>query len=104
MSLCVLGMADEFRADGIAVNALWPRTVIATAAVAMIPGAQERTAMMRTPAIVADAAHAILSGAAGAATGRFFLDEDVLREAGVRDFDRYAVEPGTPLLPDLFVD
>ena len=104
MSLCVLGMAEEFRADGIAVNALWPRTVIATAAVAMIPGAQERTAMMRTPAIVADAAHAILSGAAGAATGRFFLDEDVLREAGVRDFDRYAVEPGTPLLPDLFVD
>jgi citronellol/citronellal dehydrogenase len=104
MSLCVLGMAEEFRADGIAVNALWPRTVIATAAVAMIPGAQERTEMMRTPAIVADAAHAILLRDARATTGRFLLDEDVLREAGVSDFDAYAVKPGSPLLPDLFVD
>ncbi len=104
MSLCVLGMAEEFRADGIAVNALWPRTVIATAAVAMIPGAQERVEMMRTPAIVADAAHAIFLRDARATTGRFLLDEDVLRESGVRDFDVYAVKPGSPLLPDLFVD
>jgi len=104
MSLCVLGMAEEFRADGIAVNALWPRTVIATAAVAMIPGAQERVEMMRTPAIVADAAHAIFRRDARTTTGRFLLDEDVLRESGVRDFDTYAVKPGSPLLPDLFVD
>ena len=104
MSLCVLGMAEEFRADGIAVNALWPRTVIATAAVAMIPGAQEHVGMMRTPAIVADAAHAIFRRDARTTTGRFLLDEDVLRESGVRDFDLYAVKPGSPLLPDLFVD
>jgi len=104
MSLCVLGMAEEFRADGIAVNALWPRTVIATAAVAMIPGAQEHVGMMRTPAIVADAAYAIFRRDARATTGRFLLDEDVLREAGVGDFDVYAVKPGSPLLPDLFVD
>jgi citronellol/citronellal dehydrogenase len=104
MSLAVLGLAEEFRAAGIAVNALWPRTVIATAAIAMIPGAAERTAMMRKPTIVADAAHAILVRDARSCTGRFFIDEDVLLEAGITDFGRYAVVPGQPLMTDLFLD
>ncbi len=104
MSMGVLGMAEEFRAQGVAVNALWPRTVIATSAVAMIPGAAERTAHMRTPAIVADAAHAILVRAPSACTGNFFIDEDVLREEGLAEFDRYAMQPGMALLPDLFLD
>jgi citronellol/citronellal dehydrogenase len=103
MSLAVLGMAEEFRGDGIAVNALWPRTVIATAALAMIPGVREQLARTRKPEIVADAAHAILVRDARTTTGNFFIDEDVLRDAGVTDFDRYATEPGTPLLPDLFL-
>jgi len=104
MSLAVLGMAEEFRPHGVAVNALWPRTVIATAAIAMIPGAQSQTARMRKPEIVADAAHAILVRDARTCTGRFFIDEDVLREAGVTDFGRYAVVPGQPLMTDLFLD
>jgi citronellol/citronellal dehydrogenase len=103
MSLVTLGMAAEFRDQGVACNGLWPRTVIATAAVAMIPGAREATANMRTPEIVADAAHAIVTRDARTCTGRFLIDEDVLREAGVSDFDRYAVQPGQPLLPDLFL-
>jgi citronellol/citronellal dehydrogenase len=89
MSLCVLGMSPELAPLGIAVNALWPRTVIATAAIAMI---------------VADAAHALLVQPARQCTGRFAIDEDVLREAGVHDFDRYAYQPGMPLLPDLFLN
>jgi citronellol/citronellal dehydrogenase len=104
MSMCVLGMAEEFRAEGIAVNALWPRSVIATAAVAMIPGASALTARMRTPDIMADAAHAVLTRDARTTTGHFFLDEDVLASAGITDFTRYAVQPGAPLLPDLFLD
>jgi len=103
MSLCVLGMAEEFRGDGIAVNALWPRTLIATAAVAMIPGAREQLDRARQPSIMADAAHAILNRDARATTGNFFIDDEVLRDAGVTDFDRYAVKPGMPLLPDLFL-
>jgi len=103
MSMCVLGMAEEFRAKGIAVNALWPRSVIATAAIAMIPGAAAATARMRKPEIVADAAHAILVRDARATTGRFFIDDEVLAEAGVTDLERYAIKPGTPLLPDLFL-
>jgi len=103
MSMCVLGMAEEFRADGIGVNALWPRSVIATAAVAMIPGAAGETDRMRRPEIVADAAIAILTRDARSTTGRFFLDEEVLAEAGIADLERYAVKPGTPLLPDLFL-
>ncbi|MFK2930349.1 SDR family oxidoreductase [Dyella agri] len=102
MSLCVLGMSAEFAPWGIAVNALWPRTVIATAAIGMIDGV--RPEQCRTPNIVADAAHAMLVRPAREYSGRFAIDEDVLREAGVRDFDRYAVQPGTPLLPDLFLD
>jgi len=103
MSLCVLGMAEEFRKDGIAVNALWPRTVIATAALAMIPGAGEQLDRTRRPSIMADAAYAILTRDARTTTGNFFLDDEVLRDAGVTDFDRYAVKPGMPLLPDLFL-
>jgi citronellol/citronellal dehydrogenase len=104
MSLCVLGHAEEFRGDGIGVNALWPRTVIRTAAIAMIPGAAGETGRMRTPEIVADAAHAILVRDPRTCTGRFILDEEALREAGVTDFSRYAVEPGRDLMPDLFLD
>jgi citronellol/citronellal dehydrogenase len=101
MSLCVLGMAEEFRPLGVAVNALWPRTVIATAAIAMIEGVKPE--QCRTPEIVADAAHVVLTGAAREATGRFFIDEQVLGDAGVTDFDRYAVQPGAALMPDLFL-
>jgi citronellol/citronellal dehydrogenase len=103
MSMCVLGMAGEFRGDGIAVNALWPRTVIATAALVMIPGAADDIARTRKPEIVADAAHAILVRDARTTTGRFFIDEDALREAGVTDFEQYATSPGRELLPDLFL-
>jgi len=104
MSMCVLGMAEEFRADGIAVNALWPRTVIATAAVAMIPGASERVDMMRRPEILADAAHAILTRDGRSTTGRFFIDEEVLAEEGITDLEGYAVKPGMPLMQDIFLD
>lgn len=102
MSMCVLGMAEEFRGDGIAVNALWPRTVIATAAVGLIPGIE--VGACRTPEIVADAAHAILTGDAAGRTGRFLIDEAVLAEAGVTDLTAYAVDPESVLAPDLFVD
>jgi citronellol/citronellal dehydrogenase len=101
MSLCVLGMAEEFRDRGVAVNALWPRTVIHTAALAMIPGVEARGC--RTPEIMADAAHAVLTTPSRERTGQFLIDEDVLRAVGVTDFERYAVEPGQPLLPDLFL-
>ncbi|MBU6247608.1 MAG: NAD(P)-dependent oxidoreductase [Xanthomonadaceae bacterium] len=102
MSLCVLGMAEEFRPLGIAVNALWPRTVIATAAIAMIDGVKPEHC--RTPDIVADAAHAMLVRPSREATGRFAIDDEVLAETGVTGFDRYAVQPGATLLPDLFLD
>src|SRR5687768_3424579 len=102
MSFVTLGLAGEFGPQGVAVNALWPRTIIATDAINMIPGVEP--GRCRTPEIVADAAHAILVREAKGFSGRFLIDEDVLREAGVSDFDRYAVEPGQPLLPDLFLD
>jgi len=102
MSLCVLGMSAEFAPLGIAVNALWPRTVIATAAIGMIEGV--RPEQCRRPEIVADAAHVILTRPASASSGRFHLDEEALRGQGMADFDRYAVQPGAPLLPDLFLD
>lgn len=103
MSLCVLGMAEEFRADRIAVNALWPRTIIDTAALALIPGVDRSKA--RTPAIVADAAREILAQDPTACTGRFFVDEDVLRDAGVTDFSRYRADSSSLAEPlgDLFV-
>ena len=102
MSFVTLGLAAEFGRQGVAVNALWPRTVIATDAVNMIPGVD--VANCRTPAIVADAAHAILARPAQGFSGNFLIDEDVLREAGVTDFSGYAVDPSKPLLPDLFLD
>ena len=101
MSFVTLGLAGEFASRGIAINALWPRTIIATDALNMIPGIEP--ARCRKPAIVADAAHAVLVRPARERTGAFLIDEDVLREAGVRDFEGYAVEPGQPLLPDLFL-
>jgi len=103
MSMCVLGMAEEFREQGIAFNALWPRTVIATAAITIL-GDAVKPENCRSPEIMADAAHAILCQKARHCTGNFYLDEDVLRATGVRDFDRYAVKPGAPLLRDLFLD
>jgi citronellol/citronellal dehydrogenase len=102
MSLCVLGMSAELAPLGIAVNALWPRTVIATAAIAMIDGVKPE--QCRRPEIVADAAHALLVQPARQCTGRFAIDEDVLREAGIHDLAPYAYQPGTPLLPDLFLN
>jgi citronellol/citronellal dehydrogenase len=103
MSLCVLGMAEEFRDDGIAVNALWPKTVIDTAALSMLGGLAPRE-NTRTPAIVADAAHVILTSDSRQASGNFFIDEDVLSAAGITDFESYATEAGKPLLPDFFLD
>ena len=102
MSLCVLGMSAEFAGLGIAVNALWPRTVIATAAIGMIEGV--RVEHCRKPDIVADAAHAILTRQARQYTGHFAIDDEVLRATGITDFNHYAVEPGAALLPDLFLD
>ena len=103
MSLCMLGMAEEYRADGIACNALWPRTTIATAAVEFALGGPEMMRRSRKPEIVADAAHVILTRPAREYTGRFFIDDSVLYEAGVRDFSAYSVEPGGRLLADLFI-
>jgi citronellol/citronellal dehydrogenase len=102
MSFVTLGLAEELRHDGIAVNALWPRTVIATDALRMIPGVDLEQG--RKPEIMADAAHAVLTAPASHASGHFFIDEDVLRGKGMSDFERYAVKPGAPLLPDLFLD
>ncbi len=102
MSLCVLGMAEEFKKDGIAVNALWPRTVILTAALAMLGGLTPPE-NCRKPEIMADAAHVILTRNSRELTGQFLIDEDVLREAGGNDFEKYAVAPGKPLHPDLFL-
>ena len=103
MSLCTLGMAEEFRALRIAVNSLWPRTTIATAAIEMnFPEAILKAS--RKPAIMADAAYAILKRDSRTATGNFYIDETVLREDGVTDFARYAVTPGAGLYSDLFLD
>jgi citronellol/citronellal dehydrogenase len=103
MSMCVLGMAEEFREDGIGVNALWPRTTIATAAINMV-GGEEMMRQSRKPEIMSDAAHAILTSDSRTTTGNFFLDEDLLRERGVTDFEQYAMVKGAPLLPDFFLD
>ncbi len=102
MSLCALGMAREFADDGIAVNCLWPRTTIATAAIEFnFPEAILRAS--RKPAIVADAAHAILLRDSRTFSGHFFIDDEVLRAEGVRDFEKYAVSPGQQLFSDLFL-
>ena len=102
MSMCVLGMAEEFRRQGIAVNALWPRTIIATAALQIIPGAEPERG--RTPEIMADAAWQILTRDSRTTTGNFFIDDDVLAGAGVTDFSHYAVSPDKPLRGDFFLD
>lgn len=102
MSLLVLGWAEEFRPLGIAANALWPRTLIDTAAMRVV-GAPIRPEHCRRPEIVADAAHVILTRPSRTHTGRFYLDEEALAESGVTDFARYAVVPGRNPLPDLFV-
>jgi len=104
MSLCTLGMAEEFRERGVAVNSLWPLTTIDTAAIRFAFGDGKLAQHSRSPEIVADAAHAILTRPARACTGNFFIDEEVLRDAGVTDFSRYApTGDGTPLAADFFV-
>ena len=100
MSMCVLGMAEEFRDAGIAVNGLWPATMIETAATGIIGVESEGC---RTTDIMADAAHAILTRDSRSTTGRFFLDDQVLVEEGIEDLSHYAVVPGKPLTKDLFV-
>lgn len=103
MSMCVLGMAAEFAERGVAVNALWPRTVIATAALAML-GDAVKPEQCRTPDIMADAAHAVVTSDSRECSGNFFIDEEILRRAGVEDFSRYAVTAGAALMPDLFLE
>lgn len=93
MSMCVLGMADELKSKGVAVNALWPRTAISTAAMEML-GGDEALHQCRTVDIMADAAYYILTKNSHDNTGNFYVDEDILRECGVENFDRYAVKPG----------
>ena len=103
MSMCVLGMAEEFRSKGIAVNALWPRTTIATAAIEFALGGQAMMQRSRKPSIMADAAHWILSQPATAITGEFLLDDEVMERMGVTDLTEYAVDPSMDLMPDFFV-
>ena len=103
MSLCTLGHAGEFKPLGIAVNGLWPRTVIKTAALQMIPGIDLDAC--RKPEILADAAYLILTSNARKTTGNFFIDDELLREQGVTDLERYSVKPGTKrFVPDFFLD
>ncbi|CAJ0957639.1 unnamed protein product, partial [Mesorhabditis belari] len=102
MSMCVLGMSEEFRAHGIAVNALWPLTGIYTAAMEMLAGGEEAKIGCRDASIMADAAYGILSKGSGF-TGRFLIDEDFLREEGETDFEKYACVPGKELIPDFFL-
>ena len=103
MSMCVLGMADEFRRDKIGVNALWPRTAIDTAALQMIPGVN--TDSCRTPEILADAAYIILNRPANETSGNFFVDDEVLASEGITDLEKYSVKPGTKdFLLDFFLD
>ena len=102
MSICTFGMSEEFKRDGIAVNSLWPRTAIATAAVQML-GGDKMMAASRKPEIMADAAHAILKRDSRTASGNFFIDDEVLQEEGITDLDQYAVNPGSELAPDFFL-
>ncbi len=104
MSMCVLGMARELKDYGIAVNALWPRTAIWTAAMAMLGGGSQETAKScRKPEILSDSAYAILSKDSKSFTGNFLIDEDLLKGEGITNFDQYAVAPGNPLLLDFFL-
>jgi citronellol/citronellal dehydrogenase len=103
MSLVVLGLAGELRPKGIAVNALWPRTTIATAAIKNLLGGDELMHMSRNPEIIADAAYAIFQQPAGRFTGNFLIDDTFLSDQGFRDFDDYRVDPSKPLQRDFFV-
>ncbi len=103
MSLCVLGMAEEFRDKGIAVNALWPRTTIATAAIQNLLGGDDMMRRSRSPEIVADAAWQILTSPARELTGNFFIDDTLLAERGETDFDKYRIDPTAELMQDFFV-
>jgi citronellol/citronellal dehydrogenase len=102
MSMCTLGMAAEFKDRGVAVNSLWPRTTIATAAVEMF--FPQALASSRKPEIMADAAYWILTRDSRSASGHFYIDDEVLRGAGVTDLERYAMTPGVPPSPDIFLD
>jgi citronellol/citronellal dehydrogenase len=104
MSLCVLGMAEELREHGIAVNALWPRTTIATAAVQNLLGGDEIMRRSRKPEIMGDAAHAILTRDSRTFTGNFCIDDEILESAGITDLSGYAVDPSAELVPDFFVE
>jgi len=103
MSMCVLGLSAELNASGIAVNALWPRTTIATAAVGNLLGGDAMMRASRTPEIMGDAAYVIFTKPSREFTGRFCIDDKVLYESGVRDFERYRVDPSVPLALDFFV-
>ncbi|MCK4687892.1 MAG: NAD(P)-dependent oxidoreductase [Candidatus Lokiarchaeota archaeon] len=103
MSMCVLGMAEEFKKDGIAVNALWPRTAIATAAVKNLLGGEPVIKQSRKPEIVADAAYFILTKPSRECTGNFFIDDEVLIENGITDLGKYSVVPNARLIPDFFL-
>ncbi|MCR5877382.1 NAD(P)-dependent oxidoreductase [Phenylobacterium sp. J367] len=103
MSMCVLGMAEEFKADGIAFNALWPRTGIATAAIRNALAGEEGMRRCRTPEIMADAAYAVFNKDARSFSGNFLIDDTFLYDEGERDFDKYRVDPSEPLMPDFFV-
>lgn len=104
MSMCVLGMAGEFREQGIAVNALWPRTTIATAAVQNLLGGDEISKRSRKPEIMGDAAHIILTRPSREFSGNFCIDDEVLESAGITDLSSYAVDPTMELMPDFFVE
>jgi citronellol/citronellal dehydrogenase len=103
MSMCVLGHSEEFKDEGIAVNALWPRTMIATAAVQNLLGGDEATKRSRKPEIMADAAHVILTKPSRSFTGQFCIDDEILRSVGVTDLDQYACTPGEELAQDIFL-
>lgn len=103
MSMCVLGMAEKFHEQGVAVNALWPRTVITTAAVRNLLGGEQAMKHCRKLEIVADAAYAILTRNSRECTGKLFVDDEVLAAEGVTDLDQYAVTPDEELLPDFFL-
>ena len=105
MSMLTLGMSEEFKKYGISVNALWPKTMIATAAIEFELGGREAFKRARSPAIMADAAHAILASSGRSISGRLLIDEEILREQGQIDFEQYRVDPdGGALIPDLFLD
>lgn len=107
MSMCVLGMAEEFKQDGIAVNALWPKTTISTAAIKNMPGSDSIVKASRTPLIMADAAYEILTKDSQLFTGNFVIDEEILRESGVTNFSKYREDPSTPddeLFLDFYLD